>query len=128
MIVVLEFALAIGGFMSGMALLTAPDGANLGWSTTSLAGSPFNDYWIPALLLLTFNGIFPLIVATAALRQRPWATWGHLVIGTCVVGWIGIQLLLFGYLSLLQPIFGALGFIVAALSLVVIAARRNGLS
>jgi hypothetical protein len=50
------------------------------------------------------------------------------VIGTCVVGWIGIQLLLFGYLSLLQPIFGALGFIVAALSLVVIAARRNGLS
>jgi hypothetical protein len=125
MIVMLEFALALGSFMSGVGLLLAPDGHFLGWTTESLRGTPFSDYMIPALMLVAIGGVLPLIVATAALRRRAWATWGHLMVGSLLVLWVGGQLLWIGYVSLLQPIFGALGFIIAALALVAIVTTRN---
>jgi peptidoglycan/LPS O-acetylase OafA/YrhL len=125
MIVVLEFALAIGGFMGGVALLTATDGANLGWTVASLEGTPFSDYSVPALILLALNGIFPLFVAIAALQRRPWSAWGHLVLGSVSVAWIGAQVLMLGYISLLQPIFGAIAFLIATLGLVVVARTRD---
>jgi hypothetical protein len=125
MIVMLEFALALGSFMSGIGLLLAPDGQFLGWTTEPLQGTPFSDYVIPALMLVAIGGILPLIVAIAALRRRAWSAWGHLVVGSLLVLWIGAQLLWIGYISLLQPIFGALGFIIAALALVAIVTTRN---
>lgn len=126
-IVMLEFALVIGGFLGSLGLLSAPGGENLGWTTEALLGTPFSDYAVPALILLVLTGILPLFVASAALRRRPWAIWGHLAVGSLLVAWIGGQVLVLGYLSLLQPIFGALGFIIAALGLVAVAkTTRNG--
>lgn len=124
MIVVLEFALAIGGLLAGVALLLAPDGHNLGWTTEPLQGTSFDDYWVPALILLALNGVTPIVLAVATLQRRTWVTWAHLVLGIVLIGWIGAQLIAVGYVSLLQPIFGAIGFIIAALAMVSIASNR----
>ncbi|KIG19207.1 hypothetical protein DB30_04672 [Enhygromyxa salina] len=121
----LEFALAVGGFMAGVALLTAPDGASLGWSTASLDGTPFSNYVVPALFLLTLTGVFPALVAIATLARRPWSMWGHLVMGGLSVAWIGGQILTIGYISLLQPIFGAIAFLITTLGLMLYAQARD---
>ncbi|PRQ04581.1 hypothetical protein [Enhygromyxa salina] len=125
MIVLLDFALAIGGVLSGVALLSATDGTNLGWSTDSLVGTAFSDYTVPALMFLLLNGIFPLVVAIATLQRRPWSLWGHLVMGGLSVAWIGGLIMMIGYISLLQPIFGAIAFVITTLALVVMSQARN---
>ena len=125
MIVVLEFALAVGGSLGVFGLLMAPDGQHLGWTTQPLEGTPFSDYVVPALMLLVFTVVLPLIVATAALQRREWSLWGHLAVGAMLVAWIGAQVMVIGYLSLLQPIFAAIGFIIAALALVAIITARD---
>ncbi len=116
----------IGGAVAGaIGMLSAPDGSNLGWTTGTLAGTPFEDYVVPGLTLLLANGVLPTIVVIATLRRQDWAGWGHLVVGCVLTGWIGVQVLLIGYLTVLQPIFGALGVAIALLGVATIWRRRE---
>ncbi len=47
--------LGLGALAGGLALVTAPDGSNMGFDVGLLAGSPFDDYLIPGLIL---GGLF----------------------------------------------------------------------
>lgn len=116
-ILALESALAFSAYLGAIGLLTAIDGSNLGMTTEILRGTPFHDFLVPGVLLLFANGVLPTIVVVAALWRVPWASWGHLVVGCTLMGWIACQIALVGYLSPLQPIYFAIGATIAVLAL-----------
>lgn len=115
MIVGLEFFVALGAFAGGAALISSPDGSSLGLSLANLKGSPFRDYYIPGLILLICNGIFPTVVAIATLFKLSWAPKGHMLVGVVLIGWIGFQILFLGYVSFLQPVFAIVGALITLL-------------
>src|SRR6202165_1455865 len=69
--VVLEIFLGIGALFGGGVFLLAPDGHLLGMTTKTLAGSPFQSYLVPGILLFLFGGIAPLLAAAITLRRQP---------------------------------------------------------
>lgn len=75
----------IGGVFGGAAFVLAPDGDLLRMPTSYLEGTPFSDFLIPGLLLLTLLGIFPLVVAVDLWRRRPWAWFGAFAVGCALV-------------------------------------------
>lgn len=75
----------IGGVFGGAAFVLAPDGDLLRMPTSYLEGTPFADFFIPGLLLLTVLGIFPLVVAVDLWRRRPWAWFGAFAVGCGLV-------------------------------------------
>ena len=115
----------LGAVAGAAGLLAAPDGSKMGWTTEQLRGTPFDDYFVPGLILLLTNGVLPAVVIAGTLKRSLWAYWGHVAVGAALVGWIVIQLLLIGYGALIQPLFGLLGLVIAGLG--VVALRRSRL-
>jgi hypothetical protein len=107
----LEVFLILGALAGAGGLMATPDGSSMGWTTEQLAGTPFEDYFIPALLLFFANALFPTLVIVATIRRRTWAQWGHILVGVILTGWISVQLVMIGYQALIQAIFGALGLV-----------------
>ena len=78
---------AIGG---GIAILTGVDQFPLEW----LAGTPFNDYTIPALLLAVVVGGTALLAAVEVFLRRPFAVPAAILAGLAMVGYIVGELVL----------------------------------
>ncbi len=87
---------AVGGGIYG--LIGAP-GVPVAW----LQRTPFASYLVPSLILLLFVGgsqaAACLSIATRAPRSRSFS----LFAGAVLLGWIGTQVALIGYVSWLQP-------------------------
>ena len=117
-LVVLEVLLVLGAFGGGVVLIVAPDGSLMGMPTEVLNGTPFSSYLVPGIALVAINGIFPLAVAVAALRLRPWARLGHVAVGGVLVVWIAAQVAMIGYQHPIQAIYGVYGVVVVGLGLI----------
>lgn len=61
---------SIGAFYGGISFLKHPDGSGLGMSLNYLSHSPFNNYFIPGIILIGANGVFGIIVITCILFNR----------------------------------------------------------
>jgi len=109
----------ISGVAGGIGLVFDPSGESLGIPIEWLAGSPFRDYLVPGLVLLSVLGVVPLVVTWALWRRRPWARPASLVVGMGLLIWIAVEVAVIGYQPdpPLQTIYGALGALIAALSL-----------
>ncbi|MBN1131690.1 MAG: hypothetical protein JXR52_02390 [Bacteroidales bacterium] len=59
--------LSVGAFYGGIALMIRPDGSLLEMPVELIQNSPFNNYLIPGIILLTVFGI--LIICIALLPQ-----------------------------------------------------------
>ena len=91
-----------------------------------LDGSGFSSFFVPGLMLLLANGVFPVVVAIAAMRRRSWAPYGHVMVGCVLTGWIAIQGVLIGFGHWLQIFCLALGLIIAVLGLITVLRRKPG--
>jgi hypothetical protein len=130
-LIALLFFIGLGSLISGAMLFLAPDGRLMHWSTAELAGTPFSNYVIPGIILFVFLGIFPIVVGYGLLRQptwvwpnvlnpskkRHWAWTASWAAGVIMLIWITVELLLLGYISLLQPIAALYGIVIVALTL-----------
>jgi hypothetical protein len=105
--------LGIGALAGGIALVTAPDGSNMGFDTALLAGSPFRDFLIPGLILVGVFGVGSLLVAAAGLRRARLAPFFAFAIGVAQMIWIGVELAVIHELSFLHPTMFALGLVIA---------------
>jgi hypothetical protein len=112
-------AQGVSGLVGGFALLADPSGDALGLPLSWLDGTPFVDYWMPGLILLSALGLFPLLVAWGLWKRRPQAWLGSLIVGGSLTVWIAVEILLIGYKSRppLQHIYGLLGLIIIGLTL-----------
>jgi len=115
LLVTIALVLAAGAVPVGIAFVARPDGSLVGMPLSVLAGTPFGDFRIPGLVLATVVGgstlASAILVAARARAAAPVA----LLAGAVVVGWIAVQVALIGYLSVLQPVVGALGLGMVAL-------------
>ena len=115
-LVVLDVFIGIGGVVSGAMLIADPRGG-MGMGLEMLGGSPFKDFVIPGIILLVAVGVFPLVVAGAALARARWAVLGHVAVSVVLLGWIVVELLLLGYIGFLQPAVAAYGVVMLGLAL-----------
>jgi len=86
-LIVLLALLAANAFYGGISLILAPDGSLLGMQPGWLDKSPFNSYFIPGLLLLLMNGVFPLLALYGLItRNTKWFAWLNIYKNRCW-GW-----------------------------------------
>jgi hypothetical protein len=99
-----------GGFM----LIIKPDGSGLGMSPDILQFSPFTNFLIPGIILLTANGVLSLVVVFFTFRQL--SAYGRLIIlqGCILLGWITVQMVMLQTVNSLHIIYGLAGMLLVA--------------
>ena len=108
--------IAITATLSGLLLISQPDGSILQLPLSLLEGSPFTTYLIPGVLLLVLVGIINLLAVFFNLKRDPsrydWAMGG----GVSVDVWILAQLIIIQTVHWLHIIYFGIGLIVFLLA------------
>ena len=109
--VVLEILLSIGALGGGLVLIVAPRGEIMPLPLSALAGSPFDTYFVPGLILFGVLGLGPLIAARLAWLRHPLAPTAAFVVGAGLLIWVAVEVAIIGYSNEppLQAIYGILG-------------------
>lgn len=109
----------LSGVAGGLGLVFDPSGAGLGLPAEWLVGSPFEDYAIPGLVLLTLLGLLPLMVAYGVLDRRAWSWTGSLFVAAALLVWLGVEIAVIGYHAQppLQLIYGIVAVIILGATL-----------
>jgi hypothetical protein len=81
-----------------------------------LRGSPFSDYFVPSVILLLVVGGSFTIAAVAVFRQSHRARGSALGAAIVVLGWMGAQIAIIGYVSWMQPVTVAAGGLILLLA------------
>jgi hypothetical protein len=90
----LEAILAASAIVAGFSFVTSPDGSGMQMPVTWLDRTPFSDYFVPGLVLITVNGLLPVVVILLALVGSRFAPIGMMLSGILLFGWLSIQLAL----------------------------------
>jgi hypothetical protein len=77
-------------------LIVDPSGSGLGMSTDMLARSPFPNFLIPGIVLLTVNGLGSLAGALLTFRRSRYAGLAAIGLGVFLAAWIVIQVIILG--------------------------------
>lgn len=109
--------LGVSAAAGGTALVTDPTGSTLGLPLAWLDGSPFPDYLVPGIVLLTVFGLGSLVVVYGIVYQRRWAWPAAVGLGVAQVGWILVQLAILQVVHPLHLAYGGLGALLALLAL-----------
>ncbi len=105
--------LGLGAIAGGIALLMQPDGSVMHFDVGLLAGSPFDDFTIPGLILGGLFGIGSLIAAGMGIARHRLAPFIAFAIGFGQMIWIVVELAIIGEVSFLHPTFFVVGLIIA---------------
>jgi hypothetical protein len=97
-------------------LLTDTSGGSVGFPKGWIEATIFRTYLLPGLYLLASNGVGMLVLAGLTVQRHRWAPWLTGVLGTGLVIWIGVQLLVMPEVSYLQAMFGGAGLVLMAVS------------
>jgi len=116
--VVLALFTAAGAIPVGLQLVTDTTGASIGFPSGWIEATPFGSYLVPGLYLLLINGVGMLILAGLIVVRHWTAPWLTGILGSGLVIWILVQLVVMPEFSFLQAIFGAIGIAQAAISVV----------
>jgi hypothetical protein len=114
--IVLELFTALGALPVGYQLITDPTGASVGFPAGWIEATPFGSYLVPGLYLLLVNGVGMLVLAALSVMRHRAASWLTGVLGGGLVIWIGVQLVVMPDFSFLQAVFGAIGLVLAVVS------------
>jgi hypothetical protein len=96
---ILLLFLAINAFAGGYYGLAGAKNVPTEW----LKGSPFQNYFVPSLILFVCVGGSALIAAIAVLMQHQMARKAAFTCGAIVLVWLAVQVAIIGYVSWMQP-------------------------
>ncbi|HAM2079119.1 TPA: hypothetical protein IAD61_000973 [Listeria monocytogenes] len=96
---------AIGAIYGGLSMVFMPSGGLLSLSTGLLDGSPFVDYLVPGIFLFVFVGLFHLAALIYLLKKLPRTKEVMFAAAAVLAVWMIVQLLIIGYVFILQIIF-----------------------
>jgi hypothetical protein len=115
----LEVILSIGALGGGLVLMLAPRGEIMPLPLSALAGSPFDTYFVPGLILFGALGLGPLIAARLAWLRHPLAPTAAFVVGAGLLIWIAVEVAIIGYSNEppLQAIYGILAVAILLVAL-----------
>lgn len=84
----------VGAFYGGFKFITDPTGASLGMNLSLLQNSPFTNYLVPGIILLTANGIMSFVVIALILFKVKFYPFAIIAEGCILFGWISIQVIM----------------------------------
>lgn len=87
----LEVLLGIGALGGGLVLMIAPRGEIMPLPLSALAGSPFDTYFVPGVILFGVLGFGPLIAAGLIWLRHPLAPVAALVVGAGLLIWVAVE-------------------------------------
>jgi len=82
---------ALGG---GAGLIFDPSGESMQMPLDLLKHSPFNNFLIPGIILLTFNGLLSFLIAFFAVRRNRFYPQLTILQGIILVGWLSVQIVM----------------------------------
>ena len=104
--------IAVTSTLSGLLMISNPDGGVLNLPRSLLDGTPFNDFLIPGILLTGAVGFVNLLAVFYNLQRHPnrynWAIAGGMMIG----GWIVAQMILIQTIHWLHIVYLGIGLLV----------------
>jgi len=121
----LQAFIGVGALAGGFMLVKDPSGGALDLPLNFLEGSPFKDYLIPGLFLLTVNGIGSMIGAVLSFTRRQYAQETAIVLGAILVSWIVIQLIIISSFHWLHVLYSILGVVELGIGLYIRRRRFN---
>jgi hypothetical protein len=121
----LQVFIGVGGIAGGLGLVTEPNGSNLGFQVELLNKSPFSDYLIPGIFLLTVNGIGSLAGGVLSFLRNHFAGMCAAVLGFILMIWIVAQVWWIGLVIWLQPLFFGFGLAELVLGLLLWRTERR---
>jgi hypothetical protein len=131
LLIILQFLLGFGAFVSGGLLVAAPDGSVMHMPLSMLQYSPFSNFLIPGSILTLLLGLYPLVI-TYALWQQPawrwpdilnpfklmhWSWAASLSAGVIVLIWILVEALMLRSVAFLHILYFVWGLALIVLSL-----------
>ena len=121
-VVVLELFVGIGGIFGGLEMIRHPLNP-MGMTPELIAGSPFDNYTWPGILLLVLVGLTPCVLAIGLIARWPGAFRLSCMFGFGLMAWIVVQWVMLPDRLWLQPVIFGIGAAIAALATV--AVRRG---
>jgi len=122
---VLQILIGVGGVPAGLILMLDPTGSGMGFSPELLAGTPFQNYFIPGLFLFAVNGLGSLVGGVLNVIRHRYAGETAVGLGILLMGWIIVQVGLLGLIHWMQPLYFGLGLIECVLGLIVRGGRQT---
>lgn len=101
----------VSGLAGGYGLTADPSGNRVKMPLELLAGSPFNNFLIPGLVLFTFIGVSSLVVAYLTANHFKHSSLLLIYQGITVWIWLIVELLIIKTLDPLQLVYGLIGLI-----------------
>jgi len=117
---VIQAFVAIGAIPAGFSMIFNSDGTELGMTIDFLQSSPFNDFFVPGLLLFIVNGLFNLVASILSFTRNKYSGILGLILGISLILWIVIQIYFITLFSFMQPMFFFIGIIEIIISLLII--------
>jgi hypothetical protein len=113
-----EVLLGVGALGGGLVLTVAPRGEIMPLPLSALAGSPFETYLGPGLILFTVLGIGPLVAARLAWARSPLAPIAALAVGGALLIWVAVEIAIIGYSNEppLQAIYLVMGTVITVVA------------
>lgn len=123
--------LSLGAFYGGIALIIRPDGHIFKMPVEILQNSPFNDFFIPDLILLFAFGITPILLIYLLLKNPElrlmekinllndhYFGWTFTIyLGIALVIWINVQTSIFKTVQTLHTIYSFYGIAIICIAL-----------
>jgi hypothetical protein len=103
-----------GALYGGWSLMRWPDGSGLHISTSWLRYSPFDNFFIPGLILFCVNGVLSFAVLFSLLLKPQRSNALIIAQGLLLTGWIVIQVILLREIVGLHVIMGTIGLLLMA--------------
>jgi hypothetical protein len=108
---IIQSFIGLGAFISGILMMLQPDGSMFQMPLTMLNGSPFNNFLIPGLILLSVNGIGNMIAAILSFRKHKLSGFAGIFFGSGLIIWIFVQVSMIGGGHWLQYFYFSLGMV-----------------
>lgn len=120
LIVFLLLFTAINALVAGALFVWEPSGSAMGMDVSYLGPSPFDNYFIPGMVLFFVNGVLNIVAAMTTLRNHRWANRLVVLQGILLVGWILAQVWMVRDINLLHAIMFIVG-----VTLMILAYRKG---
>ncbi len=123
----LELLLAVGALAGGAALVAGERGEIIPLKVSSLAGSPFETFLVPGVVLFVVLGLGPLAAVRLIAIRHPLAPLGVLVVGAALLIWLAVEIAIIGFTNdpPLQLIYLVLGGLITVVGLAWLGQERG---
>jgi len=115
-LVILELFVGLGGVFGGLEMVRHPRNA-FGVTTQLIAGSPFDTFTWPGVILILLLGLTPCLLAFGLVAGWPGSRTSSGLFGLGLVAWIAVQWALLDDRLWLQPAMFIVGGVIAVLGL-----------